>query len=153
VKNVPEYVGYRTKKRLAGKKKTKKLWKFLVVVALLIAAFVILGAVVKVYPFDKAWKKTANGFSWLGKHAWPFKSSKKVVAADFLPEGKTTANYLIGVTKQENGATILTTCVLASYDGKSKTGSLIFFPTWSRSRTSWARRSTGTCWPPTGTCG
>jgi anionic cell wall polymer biosynthesis LytR-Cps2A-Psr (LCP) family protein len=129
VKNVPEYVGYRTKKRLAGKKKTKKLWKFLVVVALLIAAFVILGAVVKVYPFDKAWKKTANGFSWLGKHAWPFKSSKKVVAADFLPEGKTTANYLIGVTKQENGATILTTCVLASYDGKSKTGSLIFFPT------------------------
>ena len=129
VESVAEYVGYRTRKRLDSKKKKKKLWKWLVVLAVLIAIFVLLGAVVKVYPFDKAWTKTTHGFSWLGKHAWPFKSSKKVIASDFLPEGKKTANYLIGVTKQQNGATVLTTCVLASYDGQTKTGSLILFPT------------------------
>ena len=126
-----EYAGYRTQKRMKEKNKKSRLWKWLVALAVLIAIFVILGAVVKVSPLDKAWNKTADGFVWLGrqvKSAWPFKSSKKVVAADFLPEGKTSANYLIGLTKQIGGATFQSTVVLASYDAKGKTGSLIFLP-------------------------
>jgi len=126
-----EYVGYRTQKRMQQKNKKHKLWKWLVALAVLIAIFVILGAGLHVAPFDKAWHKTAGGFTWLGrqiKSAWPFKSSKKVVAADFLPEGKKTANYLVSITKQIGGATFQSTVVLASYDSKTKTGSLIFLP-------------------------
>jgi len=126
-----EYAGYRTQKRMQQQKKKHKLWKWLVALVILIAIFLILGAAVKVAPFEKAWNKTAAGFTWLGrqiKSAWPFKSSKKVVAADFLPEGRKTANYLVSITKQIDGATFQSTVVLASYDSKAKTGSLIFLP-------------------------
>jgi len=126
---VAEYVGYRTKKRLEKKKNKGKAWKWLVVLGVLILVFVVLGAFVKVYPFDKAWNKTANGFGWLGHQIKSvFVSTKKVAAADFLPEGKKTANYLIGVTKQINGSTFLSTCIVASYSSVDKSGSLIYFP-------------------------
>ena len=126
-----EYVGYRTQKRMQQQNKKHKLWKWLVALVVLIAIFVILGAAVKVTPFDKAWKKTAAGFTWLGrqvKSAWPFKSSKKVVASEFLPDGKKSANYLVSFTKQIDGATFQSTVALASYDSRTKTGSLIFLP-------------------------
>jgi polyisoprenyl-teichoic acid--peptidoglycan teichoic acid transferase len=122
-------VGYRTQRRQAHQKKKSNLWVW-VVAALIVmmVAFVLLGAVVKVKPIDKAWN---NSFGWLGhqvKSAWPFKSTKKVAAADFLPKGKKTADYLIALTKQAGGETYLSTVVLASYDSRTKTGSLIFFP-------------------------
>lgn len=126
-----EYAGYRTQKHRQKKSKKKTLWKVLVIVAILIAAFVVLGAVVKIYPFDKGWESTKDGLSWMGRHiksAWPFHSSKPAVAADFLPEGKTAGNYLLSVTKEIDGATYQSTVVLASYDATTRSGSLIYFP-------------------------
>ncbi|MHB8896813.1 MAG: LCP family protein [Candidatus Geothermincolia bacterium] len=127
-----ENVGYRTQRRQQHQQKKSGLWIWLVaVVVVLVILFALLGAIIKVSPIDTAWKKTMSGFGWLGhqvKSAWPFKGSKNVAAAGFLPKGKKTANYLVAVTKQAGGATYLSTVVLASYDSRSKTGSLIFFP-------------------------
>ncbi|PKQ27899.1 MAG: hypothetical protein CVT63_05570 [Candidatus Anoxymicrobium japonicum] len=123
-----QYVGYRTKKRLDKKNKKRKFSKWLVALAIVIAVFLLLGVFLKVSPFDEAWDKTADGFAWLGRHVRPFKTSKKAVAADFLPEGKKTASYLLAITKQEEGATVLTTVVLMSYDSSDGSGSLVFFP-------------------------
>lgn len=98
---------------------------------MLILVFAVLGGIVKVKPIDTAWRKTMDGIGWFGhqvKSLWPFKGSSKAVASDFLPKGKKTANYLIAVTKQAGGATYLSTVVLASYDSRTKTGSLILFP-------------------------
>jgi polyisoprenyl-teichoic acid--peptidoglycan teichoic acid transferase len=124
-----EQVGYRTQRRQAQQRKKSNLWVWVVAgVAVLIIVFVVLGAVVKVSPIDKAWN---NSLGWVGhqiKAAWPFKGTKKVAAADFLPKGKKTADYLVAVTKQAGGETYLSTVVLASYDSKTKTGSLVFFP-------------------------
>jgi anionic cell wall polymer biosynthesis LytR-Cps2A-Psr (LCP) family protein len=92
---------------------------------------VILGAVVKVYPLDKAWNKTYQGITWAGrqiKSAWPFKGKEDLPAEKWLPEGKKTANYLIGVTKQIQSEPVLTVLALVSYDSESRKGSIIHFP-------------------------
>jgi polyisoprenyl-teichoic acid--peptidoglycan teichoic acid transferase len=131
VEQVTESTSYRTQRRHAKKKGKGKLLYVAIAIAALIIVFAVLGGIVKVSPIDKAWKKTMNGFGWVGhqiKSAWPFKGSKKVVAADFMPDGKKTANYLIAITKQAGGATFLSTTVLASYDARDKTASLVFFP-------------------------
>jgi hypothetical protein len=127
---VQEYVGYRTRKRQEQKKKSRG-WLWIVAVVAIIAILVILGAVVKVNPLDKAWNRVYRGMSWMGakiKAAWPWKAKARVPASKWLPEGKKTTNYLIAVTKQIDGATVLTTPVLASYDSVSGSGSLIYFP-------------------------
>lgn len=126
-----DYVGYRTRKRQSQKKKKKTLWKVLVGVAVLIVIFVILGAAVRIYPFDRAWDKTADGFEWLGRHiksVWPWKSAATVKPEQFLPEGKKTGNYLVAITKQINGQTWLSNLVLLSYDSKTGSASIIYFP-------------------------
>lgn len=126
-----DYAGYRTQKRKAQQKKKRKWWKLLVVIAVLAAIFVILGAVVRLYPFDKGWEETAGGFKWVGrkiKSIWPWKKKTKIAPKQFLPEGKNTANYLIAVTKQLNGAATVTTMFVASYDARNGSGSLIYFP-------------------------
>lgn len=123
-----EYVGYRTQKARQRKSKKKKLWKVLVVLLVLAVIFVVVGAAFKISPIDKAWDKTVSGISWLGRHIWPFKSAPRVTAADFLPEGKKTVNYLIVLTKRANNVTMASTVVLASYDSRDKTASLILIP-------------------------
>jgi anionic cell wall polymer biosynthesis LytR-Cps2A-Psr (LCP) family protein len=128
---VQEYEGYRTRKRADQQKKNKRWWRWLVALVAVIVICVILGAVVKVYPFDTGWNKTYKGLTWLGreaKSAWPFKSKPKVPDSKWLPEGKKTANYLFALTKQVNDTTVLTTVVLASYDSTTRSGSLIYFP-------------------------
>ncbi len=126
-----EYVGYRTRKRLEQQKKKKRWWRWLVALVVVIVVFVLLGAVVKVYPFDHAWDKTYSGLSWTGrkiKAAWPFKSNEKPPAASWLPEGKASTNYLFAFTKQINDAPVLSMLALASYDSKSGSGSIVYFP-------------------------
>lgn len=126
-----DYVGYRTKRRQSQKKKKRKLWRWLLAVAILVAVFIILGAAVRVYPFDKAWDKTADGFKWLGrkiKSIWPWKAKSRIPPTSFLPEGKKTANYLLAVTKQIEGTIQLSTLVLASYDSRDDSASLIYVP-------------------------
>jgi hypothetical protein len=128
---VAEYVGYRTQKRRQQNKKKKGLWKGVVVVCVLVAVVVVLGALVDIYPFNKAWDRTADGLTWLGRNVkklWPFESAGPAAATKFLPEGKTSANYLISTTKQVEGMTFQSTVVLVSYDSASNTGSFIFFP-------------------------
>jgi anionic cell wall polymer biosynthesis LytR-Cps2A-Psr (LCP) family protein len=130
-RNVQEHVGYRTQKRLSQKKQKKTGWRWVAVIVALVILFVILGALIKVYPFDKGWNKTYQGLTWMGrqvKSLWPFKGREKLPTAKWIPEGKKTANYLIGVTKQIEGEPVLTTLVLSSYDSESGKGSLIFFP-------------------------
>lgn len=131
MERVTENTSYRTQKRQQKKKSKSKLIYVAIVVAALIVVFAVLGGMVKLSPIDKAWNKTMSGFGWVGhqvKSAWPFKGSKKVVAADFMPDGKKTASYLIAVTKQAGGSTFLSTTVLASYDTRDRTGSLAFLP-------------------------
>lgn len=126
-----DHVGYRTQKRLSQKKQKKSGWRWIVALVVIVVLFVILGAVIKVYPFDKAWNKSYRGITWVGrqiKSAWPFKGREKLPSAKWIPEGKKTANYLIGVTKQIEGAPVLTSLVLASYDSANRKGSLIYFP-------------------------
>jgi anionic cell wall polymer biosynthesis LytR-Cps2A-Psr (LCP) family protein len=126
-----DYVGYRTRKRLAQKKKKHKWWRWLVVLAVLVAIFVILGAVVKVAPFDRAWRKTLDGFNWLGRHIkslWPFKAKKRVPASEFLPEGKKAANYMLALTKKFGDSLFTSTVVVAYYDSRDGTGSLVYLP-------------------------
>jgi len=113
------------------KKKKRKAWRWLLAVVALFVIFVILGAAIKVPLFDKAWNKTADGFEWLGrkiKGIWPWKKKERIEPARFLPEGKKTANYLLAVTKQVNGIKQLSTLVLASYDSRNDSGSIIYFP-------------------------
>jgi anionic cell wall polymer biosynthesis LytR-Cps2A-Psr (LCP) family protein len=124
-----EYAGYRTQKRRSREKKKRSLWKWLIALAVVIVILVILGAGVRVYPFNRAWDKTADGFTWLGrKIKGVFVSGKTAAPQKFLEEGKKTANYLIGVTTQQGGATVMSTIIVASYDSRDKTGSLIYFP-------------------------
>lgn len=126
-----DYVGYRTKKRLEQKKRHKRLWRWLVALAVVALVFILLGAVIGVYPFDSAWDRTYSGLSWAGrklKAAWPFKSRPKPIASEWLPEGKNGANYLLAFTKQLGGAPVLTTLALASYDSETGAGGLVFFP-------------------------
>ena len=126
-----EYVGYRTKKRMSQKKKKRKVLRWLLIPVALILIFVILGAVARVSPVSKWWDKTADGFTWFGrkvKASWPWKSTAELKPAKFIPEGKKTANYLLAFTKQMEGGTQLTTLVLASYDSRDDSGSLIYLP-------------------------
>jgi anionic cell wall polymer biosynthesis LytR-Cps2A-Psr (LCP) family protein len=128
---VEEYVGYRTKKRMSQKKKKRKVLRWLLIPVALILIFVILGAVARVSPVSKWWDKTADGFKWFGrkvKAIWPWKSTAELKPAKFVPEGKKTANYLLAFTKQMGGGTQLTTLVLASYDSRDDSGSLIYLP-------------------------
>jgi len=130
-RKVQEDSGYRTRKRIDQQKKHKRWWRWLIALVAVIVIFVILGAVVKVYPFDTGWNKTYKGLTWLGreiKSAWPFKSKHRVPDSKWLPEGKKTANYLFALTKQINDTTVLTTVVLASYDSTTGSGNLIYFP-------------------------
>ena len=130
-RTVQDYVGYRTRKRQEKQKKKKGVWRWLVIPLVLIIAFIVLGAVVKVTPFDKAWESTADGFLWMGrkiKVIWPFEEQVALEPGEFLPEGKETANYLVAVTKQFGEKTQLSTIVLASYDSSDEKGSLIYFP-------------------------
>lgn len=74
-----DHVGYRTQKRLSQKKQKKRGWRWIVALVVIVVLFVILGAVIKVYPFDKAWNKSYRGITWVGrqiKSAWPFKERK-----------------------------------------------------------------------------
>jgi len=129
---VQDYVGYRTKKRLEQKgKKKKKGWRWLLLIVVLVAAFVILGAVVDIWPINTAWDSTTDGFLWMGrkiKAVWPFEQQVALEPGDCLPEGKETANYLIAVTKQFGEQTQLSTIILASYDSSDESGSLVYFP-------------------------
>ncbi len=126
-----DYVGYRTRKRQEKQKKKKKSWRWLGIPLVLVVAFIVLGAVFHVTPFDAAWDSTEDGFLWMGrkiKAIWPFEEQVALEPGDFLPEGKETANYLIAVTKQFGEETQLSTVVLASYDSRDESGSLIYFP-------------------------
>lgn len=125
-----DYAGYRTRKR-REKKKRKKWWRWVVALVALLAVFVLLGAVFKISPLDRAWDDTYDGLEWAGRglrSLWPFKGSRPVPAAAWLPEGKTTANYLFTITKQVNDGPLTTVCFLASYDSETGSGSLIYFP-------------------------
>ena len=125
-------VGYRTQKRMnQKKKKMRKALRLLIIPVALILIFIILGAFARVSPINKWWDKTADGFKWLGRKieaVWPWKSTPRPKPARFIPEGKKTANYLLAFTKQLNGGTQLTTLVLASYDSRDGSGSLVYFP-------------------------
>jgi anionic cell wall polymer biosynthesis LytR-Cps2A-Psr (LCP) family protein len=128
---VQDYVGYRTQKRLEKKKKKRPAWHWIVALVVVVAVLVILGAVIKVYPFDKGWNQTYRGLTWVGrqfKSIWPFKGREKLPATKWVPEGKKTANYLLGVTKQIDGAPFLSSLALASYDAQDRRGSVIYFP-------------------------
>ncbi len=125
-----DYIGYRTRKRQAQKKNNRG-WLWIVALVAIIAILVMLGAVVKVKPLDKAWNKVYSGMSWVGrkiKSVWPWKAKERLAASKWLPEGKKAANYLVGVTKQIDGATVLTSLVVASYDSATQSGSLVYFP-------------------------
>lgn len=126
-----DYVGYRTKKRMSQKKKKRKALRWLLVPVALIVIFIILGAVVRVSPVSKWWDKTADGFVWLGrkvKAIWPWKGQARLKRERFIREGKKTANYLLAFTKQLNDSTQMTNLVLASFDSRDNSGSLIYFP-------------------------
>ena len=124
-----DYVGYRTSKRLKESKKKKAAWKWIAAAATLVALFVILGALVRVYPFNRAWDSTADGFQWAGrKIKGVFAGGEKSEPAEFLEEGKKTANYLLALTRQVGGGTELSTLVLVSYDSRDGKASLIYFP-------------------------
>lgn len=126
-----EYVGYRTKKRREKEKNKRKWWRWLLLIVVLVVLFVILGKVAKVPYLSTAWNKTEDGFDWIGSKissAWPFEEQVALEPADFLPEGKKTANYLIAVTKQFGEETQLSTVVVASYDSRDGSGNLIYFP-------------------------
>ncbi|MBU1672201.1 MAG: LCP family protein [Actinobacteria bacterium] len=126
-----DYVGYRTQKRLASKKKKHKWWRWLIVLAVLIVVFIILGAVLEISPIDTAWQKTVDGFNWVGrkvKALWPFKSPNRIPASEFLPEGKETAYYLLAITKKYGDNLFTSTVVVAYYDSRNETGSLVYIP-------------------------
>lgn len=125
-----DYAGYRTRKRME-KKKSKKWWRWLVALAAILAVFILLGAVFKVAPLDGAWDDTYDGLRWAGrglKSLWPLKGRQPVPAAAWLPEGKTTVNYLFTFTKQVNDGPMATVFILASYDSEGESGSLIYLP-------------------------
>ena len=127
---MPDYAGYRTSKRLE-KKRRKKWWRWVVALAALFVIFVLLGAVFKVAPLDRAWEDTYDGLRWAGRglaSLWPFKGRQAVPVSAWLPEGKSTANYLFTFTKQINDGTLATVFVLASYDSETESGSLIYLP-------------------------
>ncbi|MBU4175312.1 MAG: LCP family protein [Actinobacteria bacterium] len=126
-----DYVGYRTRKRLDQKGRKRKWWRWLLLIVVLVAAFVILGKWVEVPYVSTAWESTEDGFQWMGrkiKSVWPFEEQVALEPGDFLPEGKETANYLIAVTKQFSEQTQLSTIILASYDSSDESGSLAYFP-------------------------
>jgi len=129
---VQDYVGYRTQKRMSQKKeKKRKVLRWLIIPVAIILILIILGALMRVSPMSKWWDKTADGFKWLGrkvKGIWPWKGTAELKPVKFIPEGKKTANYLLAFTKQLNGGTQLTTLVLASYDSRDDSGSLVYFP-------------------------
>ncbi len=130
-RTVQDYVGYRTRKRQEKQKKKKKSWRWLGIPLVLVVTFIVLGAVWQVTPFDTAWESTRDGFQWMGRKiqsVWPFEEQVALEPVDFLPEGKETANYLIAVTKQFGEETQLSTTVLASYDSRDESGSLVYFP-------------------------
>ena len=116
---------------MSQKKKKRKVLRWLLIPVALILIFVILGAFARVSPVSKWWDKTADGFKWFGrkvKAVWPWKSTAELKPAKFIPEGKKTANYLLAFTKQMEGGTQLATVVLASYDSRDDSGSLIYMP-------------------------
>lgn len=97
----------------------------------LIIVFVILGAAIRVYPFNKAWDKTADGFVWLGrkiKNVLPWKKKAAIKPEQFLPEGKKTANYLVGITKKIDGEARLSTMLVLSYDSRDNSASMVYLP-------------------------
>lgn len=120
----------RTQKR-ASKKKRNKIAIIAIVIAVLIVAFVILGAVVKVSPIDTAWEKTIDGFQWLGRKIsslWSDDTGGAPPVSDIMPEGKKAVNILIGVTKEVEKFSMMTTLILFSYDSRDGTASFIYFP-------------------------
>ncbi|MDD5748384.1 MAG: LCP family protein [Actinomycetota bacterium] len=125
-----DYVGYRVKHRQAQKKKSKKLRNVLITIIILIVLFVLLGAVFKIPPIDKGWNETYDALSWVGRKIKSIFPEKKeaVKPEEFLPEGKKTANYLVLVTKNISGSTWLGTILLVSFDGKTKSANLLYFP-------------------------
>jgi len=128
---VQDYVGYRTRKRQEKQKNKKKSWRWLLLIVVLVAAFIVLGSVVDVFPINRAWESTSDGFLWMGrkiKAIWPFEEQVALEPGEFLPEGKKSANYLIAVTKQFGEETQLSTLILASYDSRDESGSLVYFP-------------------------
>jgi anionic cell wall polymer biosynthesis LytR-Cps2A-Psr (LCP) family protein len=133
---MPDYAGYRTKKRMSQKReKKRRILRLLIIpvalVIVFIILFIILGAFARVSPVSKWWDKTAGGFKWLGRNIkaiWPWKGAARVKPARFVPAGKKTANFLFAFTKQLNGGTQVTTLVLASYDSRDRSGSLVYFP-------------------------
>jgi anionic cell wall polymer biosynthesis LytR-Cps2A-Psr (LCP) family protein len=128
---VQEYSGYRVQKRRSSKRKQKRGWRLLAVVAVVLVVFVVLGAAVRIWPFDAAWDGTADGLSWLGrkvKSLWPFEAEERTPSSAFLPEGKKSANYLLVVTKQVTDEPVSTVAMVASYDSQSDTGSLVYLP-------------------------
>lgn len=120
----------RTQKR-ASKKKRIRLKITVAILILLIVVFVILGAVVKVSPIDTAWEKTVDAFQWLGRKIsslWSNDGNGAPPVSDIMPDGKEAANILIGVTKEVDNYSMMTTLILFSYDSRDGTASFIFFP-------------------------
>lgn len=103
-----DHVGYRTQKRQRQHKKKRTLLHVVEVVAVLLVVFIVLAVVLHISPFPKR---------------------KKLVPSDFLEEGKKTANYLIVLTRQASDeSTLVASAILASYDSRNATTSLIYFP-------------------------
>ncbi len=125
-----DYIGYRVKKRKKKQRKRKKILIPVVVILILALIFYSLGGLLKVSPVDTAYQKTISGFKWLGrkiKGIWPWSAEPKEVERS-IPEGKKTANYLIAITKKSGDSTLINSLVVASYDSRDDSGSLIFFP-------------------------
>ena len=129
-RELTDYVGYRTQRRQSQQKKKRTLLHVVEIVVVLLIVFILLAAAFRVYPFNKAWDKVTAGFKWVGrKISGVFPKSKKATPTGFLEEGKKTGNYLVILTRQaDDGSTLVSSAILASYDSRNKTGSLIYFP-------------------------
>ncbi|MBN1288277.1 MAG: LCP family protein [Actinobacteria bacterium] len=126
-----EYSESRAQKRESQKKRTRRLQIALVTLAALVAAFIVLGAVIKLYPFDVAWDKTAGAFNWVGSKVssiWPGGGDGSEALENFLPDGRKTMNMLVGITKDVEKSSWMTTLMLISYDSRDGTASIIYFP-------------------------
>ncbi|MBN2167974.1 MAG: LCP family protein [Actinobacteria bacterium] len=126
-----EHYESRTQKRESQKKRTRRLEIALVTLVILVAAFIVLGAVVKLYPFDIAWDKTAGAFKWVGSKVssiWPGGGDGSEALENFMPDGQKTMNMLVGITKDVEQSSWMTTLMLISYDSRDGTAGIIYFP-------------------------
>lgn len=122
----------RMERKRSERTRRRRVGPFLMTLfVLLLVAFVILGAVAKVSPLDRAWNSISDAASsvssWISD-LWPFEPESRVVSGHWIPEGKKSASFLIVLTKEIEGTTLATGVAVSVYDSESNQASVFLLP-------------------------